>query len=155
MKDVSLVGLRQPGGYDVDKASLQGSLACMDPSLTVQSQAEDADINTIVRRFGITGTTPQGMRVPSFGDFTGIGDYQSALEAVMQAEEEFMSLPADVRSRFNNNPQAFLEFCSAEEPNGKLSNLEELRKMGLALEVPKAEPEKVQKVEIVNKEVPK
>jgi len=45
------------------------------PSLTVQSQKEEADINTIVRNFGVTGKVPVGVRTPTYGDFDGVDDY--------------------------------------------------------------------------------
>ena len=36
------------------------------------------------------------------------------MNAVRGAEESFMAMPAEVRSRFGNDPQAFVEFCSDE-----------------------------------------
>jgi len=107
-------------------------LHCKDPSRAIQSQAAEADINTIVRNFGVTGRVPQAVRLPEYGDFSGIDDYQSALHAVMDAERSFMALPAAVRSKFQNNPQAFASFCL--DP----ANLEELRKLGLAASPPAA-----------------
>lgn len=112
--------------YDSDAVSLENGLECLDDSLTQQHQAEEADINTIVRRFGISGVLPQSIRLPQYGDFDAIIDYQTALDAVIAADKAFMEVPADIRARFDNQPQLFLEFCS--DP----SNLEELRKLGLA-----------------------
>lgn len=107
--------------------SVKHGLACADPSLAVQSQKDEADINTIVRNFGVTGRMPAGVKVPSYGDFEGVADYRSALEAVNAAELSFNALPSEVRSKFANDPQAFLEFCS------DVGNLEEMRKLGLAV----------------------
>jgi len=94
-------------------------------SMTVQSMADEADLNVIMRRFAATGTFPQTTRIPSYGDYTQITDFRSALEAIRDAEENFMGLEASVRARFQNDPQAFLEFCSNE------SNREEMAKLGL------------------------
>lgn len=105
-------------GLDVDELNF--------PSKTIQSGKDDADINVIVRRFGVTGQMPQQVRMPQYGDYTGISDFQSAMNVVRAAEEQFMTLPAAVRSRFGNDPQAFLEFCTNPD------NIGELRKMGLA-----------------------
>lgn len=119
-------------------------------SLTRQSEAEQADINFIVKQFGLTGQLPQGLAAPSFGDYEDVFDFQSAMNVVRQATETFNALPADVRSRFDNQEQKFLEFCTAER-DGKLVNLEEMRKFGLA--VPEKAPEPVpapMKVEVVN-----
>lgn len=141
--------VRQPGKYDVDKVSEDNGLRCEDPSLTVQSEKEDADINTIVRRFGLTGQLPQGLRPPSFEDFTEVFDFRSAVEAIGAAEEAFMALPAEVRARFDNSPQEFVAFCS-EEKDGKLANVAEMRKMGLAVpEVVPAPPPEPMRVRVV------
>lgn len=112
----------------------KSAITCEDESLTVQSQAEEADINTIVRRFGITGHMPVGVRVPSYGDFEVVDDYRSALHALREAEESFAKMPADVRSRFDNDPGRFVEFCS------DVDNLAEMRKLGLAVPEVVSEP---------------
>lgn len=117
--------VRSPYNYDTGVASDESGLACLDPSLATQEARDEVDINTIVRRFGLTGELPQGLRAPSYGDFTGIGDYQSALNAVLAAEATFNQVPAEVRARFANDPQRFLAFCS--DP----ANADELEKLGL------------------------
>lgn len=123
--------VRDPSNYDVDAESFDSGLACEDESRTIQSQAEDADINVIVRRFGITGVVPQNLAPPTYADFEGIFDFQTAQNALIKARDAFMQLPGDVRKRFGNDPGEFVMFCSDE------SNLEEMRKLGLA--VPKKE----------------
>ena len=52
------VFLRTPYNYDVDEVSAETGLACFDESLTQQQFKEESDINEIVRRFGLTGQTP-------------------------------------------------------------------------------------------------
>lgn len=121
---------RQHNGYDTEEASDEARIpfAQHGESMTVQSMAEDADINVMMRRFGITGQFPETARVPSFGDFTGISDYRGALHAVMEAQDRFMELPAQVRMQFDNDPQMLLEFASIPE------NIPALIKMGLGKE---------------------
>lgn len=137
--------VRAPGNYDTDIVSLATGLECLDATLAVQSTKDEADINIIVRRFGVTGMLPQGVRVPQFSDFGDyVFDYRTAVEAIAMAEDSFMSMTAEVRSRFDNDPQKFLEFC------GKPENLEEMRKLGLAVPKVEPEPEKVVKVEVIN-----
>lgn len=104
-------------------------LECKDPSMAVQSQKAEADINNIVRDFGVTGILPQGVKIPTYGDFTGVNDYRSALEAIESAKNSFMAMSAETRKRFDNDPQQFVEFCSDSR------NLEEMRKLGLAVPV--------------------
>lgn len=112
--------------YDRLEVSDATGLKCEDPSLAVQSQKDEADINNIVRAFGVTGRLPESIRLPSYGDFDGINDYRSAIEAVRAAEASFLQVPASIRSTFDNNPQAFLEYCSNP------ANLPQLREWGLA-----------------------
>lgn len=127
--------VRTPYNYDVDEASEESGLFCADPSLAVQDGRDEADINTIVRRFGLTGELPQGLRIPEYGDFVGITDYHSAMNAVAQANETFELLPAELRARFENDPEQFVSFC-LDAKNG-----DELVKLGLAVPNPAEKPE--------------
>lgn len=102
-------------------------VACEDPSLTVQSQKDEADINNIVKAFGVTGKLPVGVKAPMYGDFTEVGDFRDAMDAIRAAEASFMAMPSDLRKRLDHDPQKFLEFCA--DP----VNLPEMRKLGLAV----------------------
>lgn len=115
--------------YDTRAVSKATGLKCVLPSKTQQSQAKDADINVIVRRFGVTGLLPQGAVLPRYEDFEGIFDFQTAQNALVSAQRAFMTVPATIRRRFGNDPHEFVQFCS--DP----ANIEELRKMGLAPKV--------------------
>ena len=117
--------IRTAYNYDMNKAGDESALHCKDPTLTKQSFAEEVDINTIVKRFALTGELPKDVRMPQYGDFTNAFDFQTAMNAIRQAQESFMAMPAHVRSRFDNNPQKFVEFCSDEK------NAEEAAKLGL------------------------
>lgn len=124
---------RAPGNYDGDVASEESGLECTDASRTVQSDAIDADINTIVRRFGLTGMMPQAPVLPAFKAFEDVFDFRSAMDVVLDAQRNFMELPADVRKQFENDPQQYLEFCSDEK------NRDEMKRLGL-LKPPPPEP---------------
>ena len=121
--------------YDTDEVSRETSLACDDESLAVQSERDECDINTIVRRFGLTGHLPVGVRMPSYGDFVGVSDYQSALHAIMDADDAFLAMPAEVRTRFDNDPAKFVDFCA--DP----ANMEEAVKLGLVPASQQGDPE--------------
>lgn len=95
-------------------------------SKTKQSFKEECDINTIVKRFGVTGVLPSSVRMPTYGDFTDVGDFREAMEAIRTANESFAEMPSEVRERFQNDPAKFVDFCSDEK------NLPEARKLGLA-----------------------
>lgn len=117
--------IRSPYNYDREFASDSSGLFCEDASLAKQSFLEESDINTIVRRFGLTGELPTNVRMPTFGDFSVVSDFHEAMNAIAQANEAFDSMPAEVRARFNNDPGAFVAFCSDE------ANRVEARKLGL------------------------
>lgn len=141
----AVVLVRAAFAYDADAVSNETGLECKDESMAVQAQKDEADINVIVRRFGVTGHLPVGVKLPTYADFEDVFDFQSAMDAVNAANRAFMSLDAELRMRFANDPQRFVAFCS--DP----ANIDELVKLGLAEKKP--EPvEVIQKVEIVNKE---
>lgn len=119
--------VRGHNNYDPAVVSDACAISEFDVSKTVQADAEDADINVIVRRFGLTGQMPQNVRAPQYGDFDGITDYHSAMNAISAANSAFNQMPADVRARFQNDPALFVDFCS--DP----ANLSALREMGLAV----------------------
>jgi len=122
--------LRSGFNYDTNQVSDETGLKCEDASLTQQQFAEEADINTIVDRFMRTGVMPEGVAIPSYADYDDVFDFQSAQNAIRQAQESFFKMPAELRSRFQNSPQVFLEFFS--DP----ANSEEAIKLGLATRPP-------------------
>lgn len=122
--------LRAPYNYDTDAVSNETGLSCEDESLAIQSAEEESNINTIVRRFGITGQMPEQVAMPRTGDFTNIPDFHTAMNMVRQAEEEFLRVPAEIRARFANDPQQFMQFFEDE------SNRDEAVKLGFVLAKP-------------------
>ncbi|WNK14077.1 MAG: internal scaffolding protein [Microvirus sp.] len=106
--------LRSIYNYDTDNVSEETGLECKDISMAQQHQKDEADINIMLRKFGITGEMPTSVRMPQYGDFLGISDYQGAMNAVRAADEAFAELPAHIRSRFANDPEQFVEFCLDE-----------------------------------------
>jgi phage internal scaffolding protein len=117
--------LRTPYNYDLDAASNESGLHCEDASLTQQHFKDECDINNILRQFNVTGLLPENTLSPRYGDFTGIGDYHTALNRVIAAEDEFMALPAQIRSRFDNDPANLIEFLENSD------NKDEAIKLGL------------------------
>ena len=86
------------------------------PSLTVQDEKEETDINYIVNKYadGHKGIMTLDLGDSSqyaylqFGDATLPGDYSTALELVSGVREEFYSLPAYVRAKFGHDPMEFI-----------------------------------------------
>ena len=124
---IQLPFLRSAHNYDRDLASNESGLRCDDPSLTQQQFKDEADINTIVDRFMKSGVLPTPVNMPQFIDYEGVFDFQTAMNAVRAADENFMRMDAKVRARFNNSPQEFLEFFANPE------NTQEAIRLGLAI----------------------
>jgi phage internal scaffolding protein len=109
--------------YDTDAASNESGLACEEPTLAQQHFKEECDINTILQKFNITGILPEAPLSPRYGDFTGIGDYHTALNRVIAAQEEFEGLPAPIRARFDNDPAKLIEFLDDEANRSEAEDL--------------------------------
>jgi len=131
---------RTPFNHDAMEFSNECSVKDFGESLTVQSMSEDADINVIMKRYGVTGKMPEDGRVPEYQDFEDIFDFQSAQNAVIAGQRAFDAYPWELRARFSNSPQRFLEFCA--DP----ANIDEMRKLGLARKQEKVDGSSVSSV---------
>lgn len=107
-------------------------IRCTDPTLTQQHFAEDADLNTIAKRFGLTGKPmPVTSWDPShYGDFTDVPDLRTALEQIRTAQQNFENLPPEIRGRFYNDPAKLWDFV--HDP----SNAEEAIRLGILERAP-------------------
>lgn len=106
-------------------------------SMTRQEFAAECDINTIMKKYEVTGQLPQNMQggEPVYFDTTTLPpDLMSAMAYLKSAEQAFMMLPAVVRREFDNDPVKFVDYGSNP------ANLEQMREWGLA---PPAVAEKV------------
>lgn len=101
-------------------------------SLVQQQFADEVDINTIIRRFGLGGAPAYAPGV--YGDFTGVTDYWSAREAVERAEAGFMQLPAEARDKFDNDAGKFLMYAESVTEDDMIEFLG-LRKLPVTPEV--------------------
>lgn len=110
------------------------------PSMTQQQFKDEADINYIVSMYDSSGVMPtfhgDGQPAqPVFGDFASLPDNaQEMYNRMIEAKNNFDSLPLEVRKRFNYDPSAFLDFVDNPE------NLDELVAMGLATKTTAALP---------------
>lgn len=101
-----------------------------DTPITKQEFRDDCDVNKIIARCVKSGAPLPGSFAPVFADVTGIGDYRAVVERQRNAELAFMALSADVRSYFDNDPVALIEFL--QDP----SNRDKAVELGI-LEKPK------------------
>lgn len=122
------------------RGSSTAKLSCArDASRTHQSFAKDANINNIMSRYKKTGVLVDprlisSSRVPRFGDFSDIPDYSVMVQRVQQAERDFLTLPAAVRARFENDVSKALDFVADR------ANVKESVSLGL---LPKDHPDYV------------
>lgn len=106
------------------------------PSMTKQSFAEEVDINKILERAraGQDIRASVTERVAQYGDFSNVPSYQAALDLINRANGMFMSLDANIRERFFNDPRRMVMFLQDS------SNYDEAVKLGLVLEKPEVAP---------------
>ncbi|WNK12411.1 MAG: internal scaffolding protein [Microvirus sp.] len=103
-----------------------------DESLTQQQFGEDADLNILAVRFGLTGKPlpVEAIDPRYYGDMTDLPDLRSALDLVNDARNKFMELPSKLRTRFDNEPHKLWAFVN--DPD----NSEEAVRLGLLARLP-------------------
>jgi len=79
-------------------------------SKTQQNFRQEVDINVIIARAIKTGAPPPFKPGGSYGDFSILKDYATALNMVNDAREAFQDLPSKVRNRFENDPGQLIAF---------------------------------------------
>ncbi len=119
----------EPRGRDGPRVTTKSK----DDGLTQQAFKEEVDINRIMIKFRKGQVIDHLNRFEGkYADVTGAVDYQEAHAIIARAEEAFMTLPAGIRSDFDNNAQSFLDF--AQDPE----NREAMEDYGL---IRRADPE--------------
>jgi hypothetical protein len=96
-------------------------------SMADKSFADSCNINTILAGYKRAGVNPfQFASDPGlYGDFSDVPTFQDAQNFIMRANDQFMTLDAKVRKRFDNDPGQFLAFV--QDP----SNDSEMYALGL------------------------
>lgn len=122
--------MRTRYNYNMDRVSDETGLKCEDPTMAQQQFKDECDINMIVERFGVTGQLPGNMRMPIQEEFVETMTYHEALNKLIEADVEFMKLPAKIRAEFQNDAGKFVEFASDE------ANVAQMREWGMAVGEP-------------------
>lgn len=120
------MNVRIIGKYDSDELSNLTALTDFEETRTRQEFKDESDINTIIKLFGI-GENPieNGKWITDVDIVNATSDFQSAMNILVEASGKFNNLPAQLRSRFDNDPAIFVQFCSNPD------NKEEMIKLGL------------------------
>jgi phage internal scaffolding protein len=101
-------------------------------SLTQQHFKDECDVINIIKKHDRNGIIEHVQRGQArYGDFSEVAGYREALDLIRDAQDEFMTIPSDIRKKFDNDPGKFYEFVSNPD------NKEELKQMGFI------EPQKV------------
>lgn len=105
-----------------------------EPSMTIQAPAVDCDINVLMDRMGVTNARIPAVDISSdVFDYSDVPDLRTVLDRVRAAEDAFAEMPARIRSRFNNDPVAFLEFMQTD------GNQDEAVALGIVQRKPSAD----------------
>ncbi len=96
------------------------------PQMTKLSEQASTDVNLIMDSWISGGQAVAGHLNTAegrYGDFSSGIDFQSALNAVSAAQDEFRKLPAKVRAHVNNDPGAFLDMVYDPSRRDELEGL--------------------------------
>ena len=92
---------------------------------TRQAHKTECDINHILERFRKTGAIEHANNHAGTYGFAPSESFTEAMNLVTRAQNMFNELPADIRKKFGNSPENFLDF--AQDPD----NHEEMAELGL------------------------
>lgn len=85
------------------------------PVLTEQEHKNSCDINYIVAQFKKTGILPETTKIAHYSDNTQIPTLEDAFRTVSEAQEAFLSLPANIRRLMDNDPSKMEDFLRNDE----------------------------------------
>lgn len=89
-----------------------------EPTMTIQSEKDNCDINVIMNRYATCGTSlpyrTDGVQ-PVYADVSELGDYMENFQRCKQAEEMFNALPSALRKELDNNPANLIPFIRDEK----------------------------------------
>lgn len=106
-------------------------LDCKDKSLALQSAKDECDVNVIMKKYEKSGLITHMNTFEGFyADVSAVPSLADAFHVVEAASAQFMELPADLRARFENDPEQYLAFVMNPD------NRDEMIKLGM-IEKPK------------------
>lgn len=115
MKEITYIDQTKPASTMHERIRVQ--TINDEPTMTQQQFKDEADINSIMRKYGadpvaFNALTRQG---GVYADFSHLKDYHGMLQDVADAQDAFASLPAQIRSRFANDPGSLISFLQDEK----------------------------------------
>lgn len=99
------------------------------PSMTKQSFTAECDVNNILAKYRKTGLIHHlAKHLGSYEDVSTAPDYQTALNVIIESEESFNLLPAEIRRQFSNDPAQFLDFVHDPKNKDKMIEMGLMKK---------------------------
>lgn len=90
----------------------------------IQSYEDSVDIDVIVARYMNGDIDALNKHVGQYGDFTNMPKtYAEVLQMQIDAKNTFMSLPVEIRQKFDNDPNQFFAQSGTEDWFNKLEPL--------------------------------
>lgn len=106
--------------------------------LVEQNHKDEVDINNIVKKHGMDLIAKTAAMQNFIYDDNPNNDFQETMNAIIQAEKSFSSIPSEIRKKFDNSPAQFMDFIHNSE------NQQQLVDWGLA-----QEPEIIKPIEVL------
>ena len=110
MKKVEVI--KEKGKPDRKKVSTVNTK----PSMTDQSYKDSTDAKLIVKQFIKTGVINHLAKVEGqYQDVSEVNSLYESMSKVKEVESYFMDLPAEIRKKFDNDPQKMLHLIVDDE----------------------------------------
>lgn len=126
--------------YDSEPVSPRGLVFDPKKNRTKASFKDEADINSIMRRYNRTGIlidpTLVRTRQPMYGDFSTSAGFRELQNQLASIRQTFEALPSDLRARLGNDPANLADYLADPE------NHEEAASLGLISKASEPDPSK-------------
>ncbi len=97
------------------------------PSLTVQSDAKQADIKEILKKYREVGIVEHlNITEANYRDVTELTDFSDVMRTANEAKQEFMKLPSKVREIFHHDVAIWLDTAHDQEKRTALREAGEI-----------------------------
>jgi hypothetical protein len=104
--------VRTPYNYDRDEVSKNTALLCPEETLAQQNMKDEADLNIMIRKFNVLPV--QQVNWQEFDATVIPSDFHQLKNMMLEAEDAYASLPADIRKATDNDPEKFLTMVDAK-----------------------------------------
>lgn len=105
--------VRTPYNYDRDEVSKNTALVCPEETLAQQHMKDDTDLNIMIRKYGVLPAKEVNWK--EFDATVIPSDFHQLKNMMLEAEEAYAELPADIRQATDNDPEKFLAMVDAQK----------------------------------------